>query len=115
MSIYALMENFYNLQRHSFAHVLQAFLDETGVSKSELYEYLWQQGYCIEKTSMYKYFSENPKVTRLPEALFIQHFTTFLELSPEQTRGLFGVWELKHHERAGKRRAKNRRLSILSY
>jgi hypothetical protein len=99
MSVYALMDTFYRLQQHSFASILQSFLDEAKLSKSTLYEYLWQQGYWMEKTSMYKYFSDNPKVTRLPEEGFLRHFAAFVQLSPEQTSALYGLWELKRQQR----------------
>lgn len=86
-----ILQAFATIQKTHFATILQALLDETGVSKSELHAYLLERGFEIEKTSLYRYFNGN----RIPDEDFLNHFCDFLALPRTQAQALQGLWEAK--------------------
>lgn len=100
LSAYELMDSVYRAQQSSFPELLKSFLDERGASRAELYEYLMEQQFLLEKTSMYRYFNTtNPGVARLPEPEFLRHFAAFLNLSREQESALVFLYEIKRTRR----------------
>lgn len=90
-----IMASLYAVQEEPFAFFLQDLLDTHGQDKSTLYEYLFEQGYAIEKTSMYRYFNLNPDVNRIPDPEFIDHLAAFLALSDEQRLSLHLLRQMK--------------------
>jgi hypothetical protein len=99
-SVCELMDSVYRVQQSSFPELLKSFLDERGVNRTELYDYLVEQDFLLEKTSMYRYFNTtNPGVARLPEPEFLRHFAAFLNLSREQESALIFLYEIKRTRR----------------
>jgi len=74
------------VQKTPYPQILKELLEESGKSRSELYGYLFHNGYIIEKTSMYHYF--NSRNMRIPDEIFLHHFADFLGLDEDEREAL---------------------------
>lgn len=63
---------------------------------NDLHEYLDQQNYEIEKTSLYKYFNPKKQTNRLPsEKQFLELLADFLKMSSTEAEGLVLLWAIQ--------------------
>jgi hypothetical protein len=99
MSGYDVLESVVTIQQVSLPALLQSLLEERGRSKAELYDFLIDRQYLIEKTSLYRYFNPNKQVTRIPDADFILHFAEFVGLPFELRVALQVLWQVKRDRR----------------
>ncbi len=87
------------IRAHSFADALSDLLREQGHSYDTLYNYLLDQGYCLAKTSLYRYFNPSPSTNRLPDPEFLKHFACFLKLSEDEYEALVTLRSIKRQMR----------------
>lgn len=100
MSGQELLKIFFQIYHTQFSEILTSLLTESGYSKSDLYLYLIQQGFAIEKTSMYRYFNTAQGTGRIPDKSFLRHFAAFVGLSTRDEMALLNLWQIKRQRRA---------------
>ncbi len=87
----------------SFPDLLQALLDERGVQRAQLYDYIFEHGCHIDQTAMYRYFNPNPATNRLPAGKngerFLELLAAFLGLSGSERAALRLVWQIQRRQR----------------
>lgn len=84
----------------TFPDILQQCLDEANLTKSGLHEYLYNNHYCIEKTSIYRYFNPTEGVSRMPDEEFLGLFADYVGLDDRQYEGLCLLYQLKRKRKA---------------
>lgn len=97
-NVLVLMDSFAILKQQPFPDFLQALLNSYDVSKADLHQYLFDQGFYIEKTSMYRYFNPNPKVTRIPDEDFLHIFAQCLGMSDTHREALLAIRQMKRRQ-----------------
>jgi len=83
-----------DIANREFAEILKTLLNERSLSISDLYDYLWERGYIIEKSSVYRYFNYKRQTNRLPDESFLRHFAEFAGLSTNEQKGLILFWKV---------------------
>ena len=80
------------IQQLDLSRCLKIILDEKRIEVIKLHQILQDQGYMINRESLYRYFNPSPKSRRYPSLDFIDAFSVALRLNQQEAELLRSLW-----------------------